>query len=99
MAFQEGERISNDRLFRVRLKQPFTKTLQGNSSQNKDSSLPVVNEHNSLGDICVFRTTKNTNSDFTELFRIGRVTQFAYYKERLKKDRQFKMLLPKSSLQ
>ena len=40
--FQERERISNDRLFRVKLKQPFTKTLQDNTSQNKDSSLPVV---------------------------------------------------------
>ena len=85
--FQEGERISNDRLFRVRLKQPFNKTLQDDASQSKDSSLLVVNEHISLGDICVFRTPKSISS---ELFRIGRVTQFAYYKERLKKDRQFK---------
>ena len=90
--FQEGERISNDRLFRIRLKQPFNKTLQDDASQSEDSSLPVVNEHISLGDICVFRTPKSISS---ELFRIGRVTHFAYYKERLKKDRQFKNTIAK----
>ena len=64
--------------------------LQDNISQSKYSSLPLVNEHISLRDTCAFRTPKSTSSYLTELFRIGRVTQFAYYKERLKKDRQFK---------
>ena len=49
-----------------------------------------INEHILLGDICVFRTPESISSYLTELFRIGKVTQFVYYKERLKKDRQFK---------
>ena len=53
--FQEGERISTDRLFRVRVKQPYSTSVQQISSKCDHSSLPHVQEFVELGDICVFQ--------------------------------------------
>ena len=55
---QEGERVSADRLFRVRNKQPFSsssdKPVCSSSDLSDNSSNPVVSETLSVGDICVF---------------------------------------------
>ena len=67
----EGERVSSDRLLRVRTNQPFN---------GKFNEIP----HDSIkiGDVCAF-AADNTYS-------IGRVLQFAFYKESLKKAREYK---------
>ena len=52
---QEGERMSSDRLFRVRAKQPYnTSTKLLLPSTNVDSSIPTVNDDIKLGDFYVF---------------------------------------------
>ena len=89
--FQEGERVSSDRLFRVRSTQPYNKTLQTIMKHNRDFKMPKTDEQVSLGDLCVFKcVVKNTTIDNCNQWKIGRITQFANYKERLKKDRQYK---------
>ncbi len=68
--FQEGERVSSDRLFRVRNKQPFSSdsvTPQKNYFQ--DSPEPFVAQVLNLGDMCVFETDNK--------WSIGKVLQFA----------------------
>ena len=57
--FQEGERVSADRLFRVRAKQPFSTPIQPIRPQS-DFSVPEVREFIELGEFCVFQdvTTK-----------------------------------------
>jgi len=56
--------------------------------QKKDSDSPSVDGRVSLGDICAFKLdSKDSNCD---TWRIGRITQFSNYKEKLKKDRQYK---------
>jgi len=80
---QEGERVSSDRLFRVRSKQPYNTMLQNASSHNKDSQLPKTEDQVSLGDFCVFKNR-------SDMWKIGKVLQFANFNERLKKDRQYK---------
>ena len=50
-----------------------------------------MDEQVSLGDLCVFKgLVKTTTIDDSNQWKIGRITQFANYKERLKKDRQYK---------
>ncbi len=66
--FQDGERLSADRLFRVRAKQPFT---VGNIVNQK--MIQKDNLHTAIiGDLCAFKYENNN-------FRIGRVLQFAKY--------------------
>ena len=74
--FQESERISSDRLFRVRAKQPFSK-MHVSSRQSRDSKLPKFEDQISVGDFCVFRIRDG--------WRIGKVVQFVDYKEQLKR--------------
>ena len=89
--FQEGERVSSDRLFRVRSTQPYSKALQSITKHDRDFKLPMTDEQVSLGDLCVFKgLVKNTTVDNANQWKIGRIIQFANYKERLKKDRQYK---------
>ena len=83
--FQEGERVSTDRLFRVRDKQPYSTPVQQKSTKCNDSSLPQVQEYVELGDICVFQENVTPKR-----WSIGRITPFANYKESLKSDRQYK---------
>ena len=83
--FQEGERVSTDRLFRVRDKQPYSTPVQQISTKCNDLSLPQVQEYVELGDICVFQENITPKG-----WSIGRITQFANYKESLKSDRQYK---------
>lgn len=83
--FQEGERVSTDRLFRVRVKQPYLTSLQQITLKCDHSSLPKVQECVQLGDLCVFQQNVTPKG-----WSIGRITQFANYKESLKSDRQYK---------
>ena len=70
--FQDSERLSTDRIFRVRAKQPYESqdplhpmpTCIGHNSTQ-----PTVSEYILVGDICAFRGTDNS--------KIGRVLQFA----------------------
>ena len=68
--FSEGERISADRLFRVRNKQPF-------SESTKKILEATASEIVCIGDVCAFHIPKDC--------RIGRVLHFSYYKETTKK--------------
>ena len=81
--FEEGERVSSDRLFRVRAKQPFSTSIQSDNSLN-NFMLPEVKEFIEIGEFCIFldQSTKDWN--------IGKVTQFANFKQKLKSNRQFK---------
>lgn len=65
---QENERVSSDRLFRVRSKQPYT-SEPSQPTQNLNCKTPVVTKTISLGDICVFTFKKN--------WKIGKILQFA----------------------
>lgn len=82
--FQEGERVSSDRLFIVRSKQPHShepyKALNVTSEQI-DNKTPMVCETIQIGDVCVF-------SENEEEWKLGRVVKFAFYKERTKTAQQ-----------
>ena len=58
--FQEGERVSSDRLFRVRDKQPFSSESKASTSDTLkvDEVVPSVNDTVEVGDICVFTNGK-----------------------------------------
>ena len=84
--FQEGERVSADRLFRVREIQPYATNSEVISSC-EDSKPAVATKLPELevGNICVFLKKRGDS-----IWQIGRVLQFAYYLERTKKARQYK---------
>ena len=84
--FQENERVSNDRLFRVRAQQPYTNSHQIIASHCNESEKPTVKSSVSLGDICVFMN----DSKSLEPWAVGKITQFAFHKQKSKKDRQYK---------
>ena len=75
--FQEGERVSSDRIFRVRSKQPHNsenvKEMLSNDSKS-DDALPTVSKILKLGDLCVFQMQDGNE------WCIGRVLQFAKLK-------------------
>ena len=75
--FQEGERVSSDRLLRVREKQPFSNDTNSNSLGTPALScigeIPHINVTVEVGDTCVF------NRD--EGWAIGRVLQFSHYEK------------------
>ena len=77
--FNEGERLSSDRLIRVRDSQPFHTTME--QAQEDDQHVHVA-EAITTGDMCVFLIDEN--------IKIGRVLQFAYVTEKQKKVREFK---------
>ena len=56
--FQEGERVSSDRLFRVRSKQPYTSKdmKQEIYTTSEDCALPIINKLIKVGEFCVFKT-------------------------------------------
>ena len=82
---QETERVSTDRLFRVRNKQPFA--TQSNTSKIATSSAvhPIVCSSISVGDMCIFKTTDQD-------WKVGRVLQFSNYLEKLKSAQQYRGL-------
>ena len=51
---QEGERVSSDRLLRVRAKQPYNSSMKFLPSVNKSGLIPQVMDTIKLGDFCVF---------------------------------------------
>ena len=69
----------------MRVKQPYSTSVQQISSKCDHSSLPHVQEFVELGDICVFQENVTPKG-----WNIGRITQFANYKESLKSNRQYK---------
>lgn len=84
--FQEGERVSGDRLFRVRIKQPYSSSLHhiipAKQLQEIQTRVPQAEEFVELGELCAFINEQS--------WVIGRIIQFAYYKETLKGSRQYK---------
>ena len=73
---QESERVSSDRLFRVREKQPFSSTLQ--SLMQVSCANPVMLATLTLGDLCLFKLTIDN-------WKLGRILQFAKYNTDIKK--------------
>ena len=57
---------------------------------SRDFQLPKTDEQVFLGDLCIFRNKAIISHDQCNHWKIGRIIQFANYKERLKKDRQYK---------
>ena len=83
---QESERVSSDRLFRVRVKQPYStleKQIPSKSLKEINYALPQVKDQVELGDLCVFSEERNG-------WKVGRIMQFAKHKEKLKSNRQYK---------
>jgi len=68
----ETERVSADRLFRVRDKQPFTSTSLPISCGN-----PVIASTVTVGDLCVLKYTLD--------WELGHILQFAEYDTKKKK--------------
>lgn len=79
---QEGERVSSDRLFRVRSKQPYTCEAKPNRLTASDV-VPTVSKVINVGDICVFVKSH-------ECWQIGRVLQFSFYLEKTKGSQQYR---------
>ena len=69
--FQETERVSSDRLFRVCAKQPFQKSLVKPFPKPCSNNIHVA-QYIVIGDLCAFRLAGKS-------FRIGRVLQFQTY--------------------
>lgn len=69
--FQDAERVSSDRIFRVRAKQPQSTSNEMKPMFNMDEIKrePIVAEHILIGDVCAFQFGSN--------FSIGRILQFA----------------------
>ena len=73
---QEGERVSSDRLFRVREKQPFPSTSQMSLMQVSYPN-PVMLNTLTIGDLCLFKLTTD--------WELGRILHFAMYDTDTKK--------------
>lgn len=86
--FSEGERVSSDRLFRVRAKQPYSNASKGILPPVPQASV-CVREHVSVGDLCVFLVHAGSSNEWT----IGKVLQFSYYQEKTKKSQQYHGLI------
>ena len=71
---QEGERVSADRLFRVRNKQLYTCKPQSLTHVHVNT-LPAAYPTIEVGNICAF-------AESTTKWKLGRVLKFAYYMEK-----------------
>ncbi len=80
--FQESERLSSDRLFRVRAKMPgeSKETASKVSSTHTDSSQPTKSEYIVVGDLCAFKTVTTISE-----FKIGKVLQFTSFDKKEKR--------------
>ena len=61
---QEGERVSSDRLIRVRATQPFSSTASGhrmNVAQHSEDT-PIVDGKIQIGELCVFYNFPSTRA-------------------------------------
>ena len=70
---QEGERVSSDRLFWVRAKQPFS--CEFKHQMRTPSNLTVVCTTVQVGDICAFKASQGE-------WTLGRMLQFSYFQEK-----------------
>ena len=88
--FQEGERVSSDRLLRVRSNQLFSSvTTKGANHQDKSivhDGLPDVNSKIEVGELCVFRYSTSTESQW----KIGKIQKFSKFKCKHLKDQEYK---------
>ena len=84
---QEGEKVSSDRLFRVRSKQPYSITSTLESHKNLSSSASLhVSEVLCVGDFCVFMINQDSSN---QKWKIGKILQFSQYKEKLQGKQQY----------
>ena len=83
---QENEKLSSDRLFRVRSKQPYATDLGKIQVSCENTDQPFRSSTVAVGDICAF-------IDSTCCWKIGRILQFSYYKEKSKAQQQYKSLV------
>ena len=73
--FQEYERVSGDRLFRVRMVQLNSSESQANINQmqSNDDNLPAKHEIVRVGDVCIFQKKNSTD------WSMGKVLHFFYH--------------------
>ena len=84
--FQEYERVSSDRLFRVRMKQPNSSESHVNLPKASDANhLPARCEAINIGDICVFQNTSCSE------WKLGKVLRFFYHNDKNSKGQQCKL--------
>ena len=87
LLLQESEKVSSDRLFRVRSKQPYNSTSSlTNSQQTVSSAVPHINEVLCVGDFCAFM---NGHDSSNHIWKLGKVLQFSQYKEKLQGKQQY----------
>ena len=82
---QETERVSSDRIFRVRAKQPHdgSQSIKVNQISNSTGDEVQQAEYILIGDLCVFKLTNATEPETA--FEIGRVLQIIKYDKNGKK--------------
>ena len=76
--FQETEKVSSDRLFRVHSKQPNTSDKSVSFPRQMENTDPVKAKYIVVGELCVF----NYSSENPSQFRIGKVLQFVQYQDK-----------------
>ncbi len=81
---QEGERVSSDRLFRVRNKQPYSSNGSLKNVSHIVSNQPSQGEEISLGNVCVFKYSGMSS------WQIGKILKFSYYKQKAKASQQYR---------
>jgi hypothetical protein len=81
--FQEGERVSSDRLFRVRQKQPFSTETKTSTSEKSlpSEDTPYESDRVDVGEMCTFNEE--------EYIKIGRVLQFCHYEKKKVSEYQY----------
>jgi len=86
---QEGERVSPDRMFRVRARQPFSVRNKPSLQMPESfSTLPIVCSTIQVGGLCVFVWKRS----HTISWKIGRVLQFVNRLEKTKGAQQYRGL-------
>ena len=69
--------------------QPFNSSGKIIMSQCDNSKLPTVKDPVCLGDICIFYHAKPAEANCVP-WAAGKITQFAFYKQKSKRDQQYK---------
>lgn len=82
---QESEKVSSDRLFRVRNKQPYANDSLKSCVSHSAIKQPSYCKEVAIGDICVFEDSSN--------WQVGKILQFSYYKEKAKAAQQYRGLV------
>ena len=85
----EGERVSTDRLFRALTTQPFSGYDNPTCKATSSNQGLIQSEMISVGNMCIFIVNEATKE-----FDIGKVLQFAYYKEKIKRQRSTQHNMP-----